>query len=163
MAKDASFDIVSKLDMQEVNNAIVQARKEIETRFDFKGSKSEIRFDDERITVISDDDFKLSQVYDVLQTKLVKRDVSLKALKPGKVESASGGTVRQIFTLQQGIDVDIAKNITKAIRDAKLKVQAQIQGDQVRVTGKSRDDLQDVIQLLKSQDISVPLQFTNYR
>lgn len=163
MPKDASFDIVSKLDMQEVNNAVVQARKEIETRFDFKGSKSEIRFEDERITIVSDDDFKLSQVYDVLQTKLVKRDVSLKALKPGKIEPASGGTVRQVFTLQQGIDADTAKQVTKAIRDAKLKVQAQIQGDQVRVTGKSRDDLQSVIQLLREQDISVPLQFTNYR
>jgi len=163
MAKEESFDIVSKLDLQEVNNAVVQARREIETRFDFKGSKSEIRLEDERITILSDDDFKLTQVYDVLQTKLVKRDVSLKALKPGKVESASGGMVRQVFTLQQGIEGDIAKHITKAIRDAKLKVQAQIQGDQVRVTGKSRDDLQTVIQLLKEQDISVPLQFTNYR
>lgn len=163
MAKDASFDVVSKVDLQEVNNAVVQARREIETRFDFKGSKSEIRFDDEVLTLISDDEFKLSQVLDVLQTKLVKRDVSLKSLKPGKIEAASGGTVRQVFTLVQGIDQDAAKRITKLIRDAKLKVQAQIQGDQVRVTGKSRDDLQQVIQLLKSEVDDVALQFTNYR
>ncbi|MFB5191493.1 YajQ family cyclic di-GMP-binding protein [Alicyclobacillus fastidiosus] len=163
MAKDASFDIVSKVDLQEVNNAVTQARREIETRFDFKGSKSEIRLEDESLTLISDDEYKLSQVLDVLQTKLVKRDVSLKALKPGKIEPASGGTVRQVFSLQQGIDQTVAKQITKLIRDSKLKVQAQIQGDQVRVTGKNRDDLQQVIQLLKSEDIEAPLQFTNYR
>ncbi|WAH35343.1 YajQ family cyclic di-GMP-binding protein [Alicyclobacillus dauci] len=163
MAKDASFDIVSKVDMQEVNNAVVQARKEIETRFDFKGSKSEIRFEESALTLVSDDEYKLSQLLDVLQTKLVKRDVSLKALKPGKIEPAAGGTVRQVFSLQQGIDQDTAKKITKLIRDSKIKVQAQIQGDQVRVTGKSRDDLQQVIQLLKSADIDAPLQFTNYR
>ncbi|WP_067617035.1 YajQ family cyclic di-GMP-binding protein [Alicyclobacillus acidiphilus] len=163
MAKDASFDVVSKVDLQEVSNAIDQARREIETRFDFKGSKSEIRFEDDKITLISDDEYKLSQVYDVLQTKLVKRDVSLKALKPGKIEPAAGGTVRQVCALQQGIDADVAKRITKAIKDSKLKVQAQIQGDQVRVTGKSRDDLQAVIQLLRQSDIDIPLQFTNYR
>ncbi|GEO24878.1 YajQ family cyclic di-GMP-binding protein [Alicyclobacillus acidoterrestris] len=163
MAKDASFDIVSKVDLQEVTNAVTQARREIETRFDFKGSKSEIRLEGEALTLISDDEYKLSQVLDVLQTKLIKRDVSLKALKPGKIEPAAGGTVRQVFTLQQGIDQNVAKQITKLIRDSKLKVQAQIQGDQVRVTGKNRDDLQQVIQLLKSADIDVPLQFTNYR
>ncbi|EPZ46201.1 YajQ family cyclic di-GMP-binding protein [Alicyclobacillus acidoterrestris] len=163
MAKDASFDIVSKVDLQEVTNAVTQARREIETRFDFKGSKSEIRLEDEALTLISDDEYKLSQVLDVLQTKLIKRDVSLKALKPGKIEPAAGGTVRQVFALQQGIDQNVAKQITKLIRDSKLKVQAQIQGDQVRVKGKNRDDLQQVIQLLKSADIDVPLQFTNYR
>lgn len=163
LAKDASFDVVSTVDLQEVNNAVVQAKREIETRFDFKGSKSEIRFEDDAITLISDDEFKLSQVLDVLQTKLVKRDVSLKALKPGKLEPAASGTVRQVFSLQQGIDQAVAKQITKLIRDAKLKIQAQIQGDQVRVTGKSRDDLQQVIQLLKNEDFDVPLQFTNYR
>lgn len=163
MAKEASFDIVSKVDLQEVNNAVVQARKEIDNRFDFKGSKSEIRLEGEALTLISDDEFKLGQLLDVLQSKLVKREVSLKALKPGKIEPAAGGTVRQVFTLQQGIDQAIGKQITKLVRDAKLKVQAQIQGDQIRVTGKSRDDLQAVIQLLKSEDLDVPLQFTNYR
>ncbi|MDQ0189292.1 YajQ family cyclic di-GMP-binding protein [Alicyclobacillus cycloheptanicus] len=163
MAKDASFDIVSKLDLQEVDNAVNQANKEIETRFDFKNSKSEIRFDGKEITLISDDEYKLSAVMDVLQSKCVKRDISLKALKPGKVEPASQGTVRQTVTLQQGIDQDTAKQITKLIKDAKLKVQASIQGDQVRVSGKSRDDLQTVIQLLKNADLPVPLQFVNYR
>lgn len=163
MAKDASFDIVSKVDLQEVDNAIHQARKEIENRFDFKGSKSEIKFENDAITLVSDDEFKLSQLLDVLQSKLVKREVSLKALKPGKIEAASGGTVRQVFQLQQGIHQDAAKNITKLIRDAKLKVQATIQGDQVRVSGKSRDDLQEVIQLLRNSDLDLPLQFVNYR
>lgn len=163
MAKDASFDIVSKVDIQEVSNAVVQARREIETRFDFKGSKSEIGLEEEAITLVSDDEYKLSQVLDVLQTKLVKREVSLKALKPGKIESAAGGMVRQTFQLTQGISQDIAKKITKLIKDSKVKVQTQIQGDQLRVTGKNRDDLQDVIQLLKSEVSEIPLQFTNYR
>src|SRR5579875_2761054 len=127
MAKEASFDIVSKVDLQEVTNAVDQARREIETRFDFKGSKSEIRLEDGQLTLLSDDEYKLSQVYDVLQTKLVKRNVSLKALKPGKVEPAAGGTVRQTVALAQGIDADVAKRITKLIKDSKIKVQAQIQ------------------------------------
>lgn len=163
MAKEASFDVVSKVDLQEVNNAVTQARREIETRFDFKGSKSEIRVEDEALTLISDDEYKLSQLLDVLHTKLIKRDVSLKALKPGKIQPAAGGTVRQVFTLTQGIDQTVAKQITKVIKDSKVKVQAQIQGDQVRVTGKNRDDLQQIIQLLQSQDFDAPLQFTNYR
>ncbi|GLG00628.1 YajQ family cyclic di-GMP-binding protein [Alicyclobacillus hesperidum subsp. aegles] len=163
MAKEASFDIVSKVDLQEVTNAVDQARREIETRFDFKGSKSEIRLEDGQLTLLSDDEYKLSQVYDVLQTKLVKRNVSLKALKPGKVEPAAGGTVRQTVALAQGIDADVAKRITKLIKDSKIKVQAQIQGDQVRVSGKSRDDLQAVIQMLREADLDIPLQFTNYR
>ncbi len=163
MAKEASFDIVSKLDMQEVDNAVHQAQKEIETRFDFKGSKSEIRMDTDSIVLVSDDEYKLTQLLDVLQSKLVKRQVSLKTLKPGKVEPASGGTVRQIFSLQQGISQDNAKKITKLIKDTKLKVQASIQGEQVRVIGKSKDDLQAVIQLLKEADIDVPLQYVNYR
>ncbi|EJY55194.1 protein of unknown function DUF520 [Alicyclobacillus hesperidum URH17-3-68] len=163
MAKEASFDIVSKVDLQEVTNAVDQARREIETRFDFKGSKSEIHLEDGQLTLLSDDEYKLSQVYDVLQTKLVKRNVSLKALKPGKVEPAAGGTVRQTVTLAQGIDADVAKRITKLIKDSKIKVQAQIQGDQVRVSGKSRDDLQAVIQMLREADLDIPLQFTNYR
>ena len=163
MAKDASFDIVSKVDLQEVDNAIHQARKEVENRFDFKGSKSEIKFDNETVTLISDDEYKLSQLLDVLQSKLVKREVSLKSLKPGKIEPASGGAVRQVFTLQQGINQDVSKKITKLIKDSKLKVQATIQGEQVRVSGKSKDDLQAVIQLLRNADLDIPLQFVNYR
>lgn len=163
MAKDASFDVVSKLDTQEVDNAVNQSNKEIETRFDFKNSASRIEFDGDSITMYSDDEYKLTAVYDVLQTKCVRRGVSLKALKPGKVEPASGGTVRQVISLQQGIDADTAKVITKLIKESKLKVQASIQGDQVRVSGKNRDDLQNVIQLLRDQDLPVPLQFVNYR
>ncbi|GMA48912.1 YajQ family cyclic di-GMP-binding protein [Alicyclobacillus contaminans] len=163
MAKDASFDIVSKVELQEVDNAVNQTLKEIQTRFDFKGSKSDIRFDGETLVLVSDDEYKLAALTDVLQTKCVKRGISLKALKMGKIEPASGGTVRQVVTLQQGIDQDTAKKITKLIKDTKLKVQASIQGDQVRVTGKSRDDLQAVIQMLREADLDVPLQFTNYR
>jgi uncharacterized protein YajQ (UPF0234 family) len=163
VAKDASFDIVSEVSLTEVGNAIQQARKEVETRFDFKGSKSEIQWDDESITLISDDEFKLTQLLDVLRSKLVKREVPLQALKPGKVEPAAGGTVRQVFQLQQGIDADIAKKITKLIRDSKIKVQAQIQGDQVRVSGKSRDDLQSVMSLLRAEELPIALQFVNYR
>jgi cyclic-di-GMP-binding protein len=163
VAKDASFDIVSKLEIQEVDNAVNQAQKELSTRFDFKGSKSAIEFEDERIVIVSDDEYKLSSVYDILQSKCVKRGISLKALKPGKIEPASGGTVRQVISLEQGISQDVAKQITKLVRDAKLKVQASIQGDQVRVTGKNKDDLQAVITLLKDADIEVPLQYVNYR
>ncbi|UOF89417.1 YajQ family cyclic di-GMP-binding protein [Fodinisporobacter ferrooxydans] len=163
MAKEASFDIVSKVEMQEVDNAIHQSTKEIETRFDFKGSKSSIERSDNTITLISDDEFKLSNVTDILQSKLVKRNVSLKFLDFGKIEPAAGGTVRQAVTIQQGLDQDKAKQVVKIIKDSKIKVQASVQGDQVRVTGKSRDDLQAVIQLLKSADLNFDVQFTNYR
>lgn len=164
MAKDASFDIVSEVDLQEVDNAVNQAAKEIETRFDFKGSKSEVKFDDSgTITVVSDDEYKLSSVFDILESKLVKRGVSLKALQRGKVEAAAGGLVRQICTLQQGIEQSVSKQITKLVKDSKVKVQVTIQGDQLRVSGKNKDDLQEVIQLLRNSDISVPLQFVNYR
>ncbi|QSO53732.1 YajQ family cyclic di-GMP-binding protein [Alicyclobacillus curvatus] len=163
MAKDASFDIVSELDMQEVTNAVLQTMKEIETRFDFKGSKSSVEFDGKELTLLSDDEFKLAALYDVLQSKCVKRNVSLKALKPGKVEAASGGTVRQKVALQQGIETDKAKAIVKLIKDSKLKVQVSIQGDQVRVSAKSRDDLQSVIAAIREADFDIPLQFTNYR
>lgn len=163
MPKDASFDVVSKLDMQEVDNAVNQANKEIETRFDFKNSKSKIEFNGEELTLFSDDEYKLAALLDVLQTKCVKREVSLKALKPGSVEPAAGGTVRQSISLQQGIDQDTSKSITKLVKDSKLKVQASIQSDQVRISGKNRDDLQSVITLLREADLPVPLQFVNYR
>ena len=163
MAKDASFDIVSKLDMQEVSNAVNQAVKEIGSRFDFKGSKSSIDLGENDITLLSDDEGKLRQVIDVLESKVIKREISLKSLDYGKIEPASGGTVRQVVKLRQGIDQDNAKKIVKLIKDSKIKVQVSVQGDQVRVTGKSRDDLQAVIQLLRGADLPVALQFTNYR
>ena len=163
MAKESSFDIVSKTDMQEVVNAVHQAQKEIETRFDFKGSKSSLDLQGEEIVVIGDDEFKLTSVIDILQSKLVKRNVALKSLDYGKIESASQGTVRQTIKIKQGISQDVAKQIVKAVKDSKIKVQASIQGDQVRVAGKDKDDLQNVIQLLKSQDYPVDLQFVNYR
>jgi uncharacterized protein YajQ (UPF0234 family) len=163
MAKEASFDVVSKVDLQEVDNAVNQANKELTTRFDFKGSKSRIEFEGESITIVADDEYKLAAVFDILQSKCVKRGVSLKALQRGKVEPASGGLVRQVIQLQQGISQDVAKQITKLVKDTKLKVQATIQGDQVRISGKSRDDLQAVIQRLREADLPVPLQFVNFR
>jgi uncharacterized protein YajQ (UPF0234 family) len=165
MATMNSFDLVSKIDLQEVKNAVDQAMKEIHQRFDFKGSKSEITLDEKetQIVVVSDDPYKLKSVMDILQSRLVKRGVSLKALNFGKVEEALGGTVRQKIQLQQGIPADKAKEIGKAIRDAKFKVQTQVQGDQMRVMGKSRDELQAVIAFLKEKDFGIAMQFTNYR
>ncbi len=163
MAAENSFDIVSKIDMAEVTNAVSQAMKEISQRFDFKGSKSNIAQEKDALVIISDDEYKLRSVVDILQTKLVKRGVPIKNLSYGKVEAALAGTVRQRLTLQQGIPTDKAKEIVKAIKDAKMKVQASIQSDQVRVSGKNRDDLQAVIQLLKGKEFNLELQFTNYR
>ncbi len=163
MAKDVSFDIVSQIDMQEVTNAVHQAQKEIEQRFDFKNSKSSISLDEEKLTLISDDEFKLQNVVDILESKLVKRQVSLKALEYGKVTSAAGDTVRQEVKLMQGIAQDKAKQINKVIKDSKTKVTSAIQGDQVRVTGKNKDDLQAVIGLLRKEDFGIELQFINYR
>ncbi|MBI3584256.1 MAG: YajQ family cyclic di-GMP-binding protein [Nitrospinae bacterium] len=165
MSKESSFDIVSIVEIPEVINAINQAMMEIKQRFDFKGSKSDIKLEekDKKIVLLSDDEYKLKSVIDILQTKLVKRGVSLKALKYDKVEPATGGTVRQVITLQQGIPVEKAKEIVKIIKDTKLKVQAQIQGEQVRVSGKNRDDLQSVISLLRGKDMGMDLQFVNYR
>lgn len=163
MAKDFSFDIVSETDMQEVANAVQQAERELATRFDFKGSKSSIELSGEEIVLISDDEQKLRSVIDVLESKLVKRKVSLKALDYQSVEGASGGTVRQRAKIVQGIETDKAKQIVKKIKDAKLKVQASIQGEQVRVSGRKKDDLQEALQLVKESDFGLPLQFTNYR
>lgn len=163
MAAENSFDIVSKIEMAEVTNAVNQAMKEIGQRFDFKGSKSNITQEQDALVIVSDDEFKLKSVIDILQGKLVKRGVPTKNLTYGKVEPAQAGTVRQKVTLQQGIPTDKAKEIVKAIKDTKLKVQASIQADQVRVSGKNRDDLQSVIQLLKGRDFGLDLQFTNYR
>lgn len=159
-----SFDIVSKVDEQEIDNAVNQAIKEISQRYDFKGSKSEIKWEKkEEIIVIGDDDFKLKAVIDVLQGKLVKRGVSLKALEYGKVEDASGGLKRQVIKIRQGIPTEKAKEIVKIIKDSGIKVQSQIQDEQVRVTGKKRDDLQEVIQMLKTKDLDINLQFVNMR
>ncbi|MBD2845218.1 YajQ family cyclic di-GMP-binding protein [Paenibacillus sp. IB182496] len=163
MASESSFDIVSKVDMQELGNAVDQAEREIETRFDFKGSKSKIEIDKEDLLVASDDEHKLKNVLDILQSKMVKRGVPIKNLDYGKVEPASGGAVRQRIKLKQGIDQEHARKINILIRDAKLKVKSQVQGDQLRVTGKNRDDLQAVIRLLREADLPIELQFVNYR
>ena len=165
MAADNSFDIVSKIDMQELNNAIQQALKEITTRFDLRdsGSKVELAEKDTQLILASKDEYKLKAVTDILQSKMVKRGISLKALTYGAIEPASGGSVRQKVTLAQGISGDKAKEIVRVIKDSKLKVQAAIQGDTVRVTGKDRDTLQQVIALVKSKDFGIDTQFTNYR
>ena len=163
MAAESSFDVVSKLDRQEVDNALNQAGKELSQRFDFKGSKSNITQEKDALVIVSDDEFKLKSVVDILQNKLVKRGVPVKNLTYGKVEAALGGTVRQRVALQQGIPTDKAKEIVKAIKDSKIKVQAAIQADQVRVSGKNRDDLQTIIQLLKGKEFGISLQFENYR
>jgi len=163
MSSENSFDIVSKLDMQELNNAVQQALREIDNRFDFKNSKSDIKLEKEGLIVTSDDEFKLQNVLDILITKMVKRGISLKHLNYGKVEPAAAATVRQKISLLQGIDQENAKKINILIRDSKLKVKSQIQGDQLRVSGKSRDDLQRVIQLLKQADLPLELQFINMR
>jgi len=164
MASDCSFDVVSKVDMDEVKNAVSQAMKEIGQRFDFKGSVSKIELKDDKVlTLSSDDEVKLKAVIDVLQTKLHKRGVSIRSMEYGKIQPATKGTVRQEITIQQGIPQEKAKGLIKAIKDSKIKVQASIQGDQLRVSGKSRDDLQEVIALFKKDDQGLDLQFTNYR
>jgi len=158
-----SFDIVSKVDMQEVDNAVNQAIKEIAQRYDFKGSKSEVTQEKEGIKILTEDDFRLKAVIDILQSKFIKRGLSLKSFQYGKVEPASGSMVRQQITIQQGISKEKGKEIVAAVKETKLKVQAQIQDDQVRVTGKNIDDLQEVIQLLKGKDLGVEMQFLNFR
>jgi len=163
MAQDNSFDIVSKVNLSEMDNAIQMSLKEISQRFDFKGSKTEIRRDNENLVVTSDDDYKLKSTLDILQGKLVKRGISLKALEYGKLESALGGTVRQEIKIKQGIAQDEAKDINRRIKEAGLKVQTQIQGDQIRVSAKKIDDLQAVMQLLRKAELKIELQFQNYR
>ncbi|HEV8658034.1 MAG TPA: YajQ family cyclic di-GMP-binding protein [Thermoanaerobaculia bacterium] len=163
MPQEFSFDIVSKTEMQEVANAIQQAQKELAQRFDFKGSKSEIELTKEELVLVSDNEGKLRSLKDIVESRLVKRKVSLKALDYGKVEAASLGTVRQRAKIVQGIEGEKAKAIVKALKDAKLKVQASIQGEQVRVIGRSKDDLQRAIAIVKENDFGIPLQFTNYR
>jgi uncharacterized protein YajQ (UPF0234 family) len=163
VASESSFDIVSKLDLQELKNAVDQTLREVGNRFDFKNSVSDIQLENEVLKLHSDDEYKLQQLIDVLQSKLVKRGLSLKALEYGKLEPASKGTVRQDVKLKQGLDSETARKVAKLIKDSGKKVTTQIQGDQVRCTAKSRDDLQAVIQLLRAEDLPVDLQFTNYR
>jgi uncharacterized protein YajQ (UPF0234 family) len=163
MAADSSFDIVCKIDMQEVTNALDQTRREIDTRYDLKGSKHEVTLEKTDITLTAVDDMKLKAVVDILQSKLHKRGVPLKALTYGKVETGAGGILRQKIGLQQGIPIDKAREIVRLVKDSKIKVQASIQEDQVRVSGKNRDDLQRVIALVRERDLGIALQFTNYR
>ena len=158
-----TFDLVSKIDLQEVSNAIQQALKEVHTRFDLKDSKSNIELEKDDIVLHSADEYKLKAVNDVLQQKLVKRGVTLKGLTYGAVEPAAGGTARRRITMQQGIPIEKAREIVKAIKDSKKKAQASIQGDLVRVSSKDRDTLQEVIAMLRQQDFGIDLQFTNYR
>ncbi|MBF0311068.1 MAG: YajQ family cyclic di-GMP-binding protein [Magnetococcales bacterium] len=158
-----SFDIVSEVEMQEVDNALHQSVKEIETRYDFKGSKSSLEREENVIVLLADDDYKREQVLDILKTKLIRRKVDPKSLDYGKVEEASGSMVRQRITVRQGVEEDKAKQIVKRIKEAGLKVQTAIQGNQLRVTGKKKDDLQSVIALLREVDVGQPLQFTNFR
>lgn len=167
MAKDASFDVVSEVDLQEVRNAVDQAAREISQRYDFKGTGSSVELQTEgektSLTIKSNTEQKVKDCVKVLEEKLVKRKVPLKALQKGNVEPAAGGTARQTIGLNQGISTDKAREIVKAIKDMKVKAQSSIQGDQVRVSSKSRDTLQDVITALKEKDFGIPLQFTNYR
>ena len=159
-----TFDVVSKVDEQEVDNAVNQAIKELSQRYDFKGSKSEIQWSKgEEIVLVGDDDFKLKAVTDILESKLVKRGISLKSLDFGEVEDASGGLRRQVIKVKQGIEQERSKEIVKFIKSTKIKVQAQIQGEQLRITGKKRDDLQEIIGVLKEKDFDLALQFVNMR
>ena len=163
MAAENSFDIVSEVDLQEVRNAVQQAEKEIVTRYDLKKAAAELTLEKDEIALEAADEFSLNQALDVLKTKLVKRNVNLKSARFGKVEPAGGGRARQKITFQQGIPIETARKLVAEIKTRKLKVQASIQGDTVRVSGKNRDDLQTVIAALKALDLDVPLTFTNYR
>ena len=166
MAKDCSFDIVSEFDRQELVNAVDQVKRDVSSRFDLKDSGSTVELDsDKSITITTSDEMKLRNIYDILQSKLVKRNLSIKILDPQPVENALGGKVRQIINLRKGLNQELAKKIVADIKETKKKVQASIQGDQVRVSGKDKDDLQDIIKLLRSNEekYDYPLQFTNYR
>jgi len=166
MAKDASFDVVSEFDKQELVNAVDQVKRDLTSRFDLKNSNSDIDLEgDKSITITTNDEMKLRNIYDILQSKLVKRGLSIKILDPQPIENALGGNVRQVYNLKKGLSQELAKKIVGDIKDSKIKVQASIQGEQVRVSGKSRDDLQAVIQILRKNEdkYDIPLQFTNYR
>ena len=163
MAQQNSFDIVSQVDRAEINNALDQTMKEVRQRFDFKGSAASVVLEEEELILTAEDETKLRNMNDILQQKLVRRSVPLKAFNYGRIEPAAGGTVRQHVAIQQGIPTDKAKEIVKFIKDTKAKVQASIQGDVVRVAGKDRDTLQDIIAKLKAKDFNINMQYTNYR
>ena len=163
MAKENSFDIVSKTDYAELTNALNQTAKEISQRFDFKGSKAAAALQDKDVILTAEDETRLRNMNDILQSKLIKRGISLKALDYQKIEPAAGGTVRQVVNIQQGIPIEKAKEVVKYIKDSKLKVQASIQGETVRISGKDRDTLQDVISKLKAKDFGIDMTFDNYR
>ena len=163
MAKNSSFDIVSQIDMQELDNALNQTRKEISQRYDFRGSNASLELNGDELKLAAEDEYKLGAILDILRQRMAKRGLSLRALEPGKVEPAAKGSVRQTVKLKQGIDKETAKKITAAIKVAKIKVTAQVQDNQVRVSGPKKDDLQAVIQLVKGQDFGIDLQFINLR
>jgi uncharacterized protein YajQ (UPF0234 family) len=163
VASESSFDVVSRVDRQELDNALNQTRKEIENRFDFKHSKTSIESDDKKITLISDDELKMKNVVDVLQSKAVRRGIDIKAFDFGALEPAASGTVRQVITLRSGIPKDQGRELMAHIKALRLKVTAQYQDDQIRITGKNKDDLQKVIAALRSMEFELPLQFVNYR
>jgi uncharacterized protein YajQ (UPF0234 family) len=166
MAKDCSFDVVSEFDRQELVNAVDQVKRDISSRFDLKDSNSEIELEgDKSITITTSDDMKLRNIYDILQSKIVKRGLNIRILDPQPVENALGGRVRRVYNLKKGLTQELAKKIVADIKDSKIKVQASIQGDQIRVSGKDKDNLQEVIRMLRSNEekYDYPLQFTNYR
>jgi len=163
LASESSFDVVSRVDQQELDNALNQTRKEIENRFDFKNSKTSIEYDGKKITLISDDELKMRNVVDVFGAKAVRRGIDLKAFEYGEVEPAANSTVRQVVTPRSGISKDQSKTLIAHIKDMKVKVNAQYQEEQVRVFGKNKDDLQKVITSLRAMEFEVPLQFVNYR
>ena len=163
MPAENSFDVVCKIDMQEVTNGLDQARREVENRYDLKGTKNEIKLEKTDITILAADDMKLKAVIDIMQSKLHKRGVPLKGLTYGTVEQAAGDALRQVITLQQGVPIEKAREIVRVVKDMKLKVQASIQEDKVRVVGKNRDDLQKIIAVLREKDFGIALQFDNYR
>jgi cyclic-di-GMP-binding protein len=163
MAKDCSFDIVSDVDMQEMDNAVNQTKKEISQRYDFKGSKADITMDADSLKLTAEDEYKINAMLDMLRGKMIKRSVPIKALDPGKIDSTFGGNVKMVVKIQKGISKEKAKDVTAYIKEQKLKVQTQIMDDQLRVTGAKRDDLQLVIQKLKEKDFGIDLQFINFR
>lgn len=163
MAKNSSFDIVSQIDMQELDNALNQTRKEIEQRYDFRGSNATIELADGDLKLAAEDEYKLGAILDILRQRMAKRGLSLRSLDPSKVEPAAKGTVRQTVKLKQGIDKETAKKVIAAIKGAKIKVTTQQQDDQIRVSGPKKDDLQAVIQLVKGQDFGIDMQFINMR
>lgn len=157
-----SFDVVSEVDMHELSNAVDQTNREVSTRFDFKGSNSRVEHKEAELTLIAPSDFQIHQMYDILLNKLAKRKIDTGCLDKGDIKE-SNNEARQIITVRQGLDKEMTRKITKLVKESKLKVQSTIQGDQVRVTGKKRDDLQDVMAMLKEQDLGLPLQYTNFR